>query len=109
MSGRRPVLLAPRAEADLEAIVTWIAEHGAPLAAIDYVQRIQRFIADLDRFPERGARHDEIKRGLRLIGFRRRVEIAFVVQAEWIEVERIFYGGQDWERALREDSDDPAD
>jgi len=39
-------------------------------------------------------------RGLRVVGFERRVTIAFEVDDERVTILRIFYGGVDWERAL---------
>ena len=81
----------------------WIAEHGAPLAALNYVRRIRRYLAGFDQFPERGSRHDDIQPGLRIIGFERRVTIAFVVRTDRVEIERVLYGGQDWARELKRD------
>jgi plasmid stabilization system protein ParE len=40
---RRRVFVAPRAEADLDRMATWIADQGAPLTAIEYVGRIRHF------------------------------------------------------------------
>ncbi|WP_338049426.1 hypothetical protein [Rhizobium tubonense] len=33
---------------------------------------------------------------LRIIGFERRVSIAFIVKGDIVEIQRIFYGGQDY-------------
>ncbi|MDO8360010.1 MAG: type II toxin-antitoxin system RelE/ParE family toxin [Devosia sp.] len=97
MSGRK-VFLSPRAEADLDALADWIAENGSPITALDYIARIRRYISGFDKFPERGRRHDTIKRGLRAVSFERRVTITFVVRRKWVEVERVFYGGRNWRR-----------
>jgi toxin ParE1/3/4 len=94
----RKVFLTPRAEADLDALADWISESGSPLTALEYIARIRRYIAGFDRFPERGTRHDTIKRGLRAVSFERRVTITFVVRPKWVEVERVFYGGRNWRR-----------
>jgi len=53
-------------------------------------------------FPERGMRRDDLKPGLRVLGFRRRVNIAFVVYRDRIEIARVFYGGRDIDRAFDE-------
>lgn len=98
---RRQVFLAPRAEADLDRIASWIAEQGAPLTALEYVGRIRRFLTSLDQFPARGANCGDVRPGLRIVGFERRVVIAIVVRATHIEIERVFYGGQNWRTALR--------
>lgn len=97
MTGRK-VFLTPRAEADLDALADWIAESGSPLTALEYIARIRRYIAGFDKFPERGTRHDDVKRGLRAVSFERRVTITFVVRRRWVEVERVFYGGRNWRR-----------
>jgi toxin ParE1/3/4 len=41
------------------------------------VNRIIGFLAGLDVFPERGTIRDDIKPGLRIIGFERSASIAF--------------------------------
>jgi toxin ParE1/3/4 len=46
---------------------------------------------------ERGRRRDDIRPGLRIIGFERRVTVAFAVEEERVVILRIFYGGRDWE------------
>ena len=40
-----------------------------------------------------------------MIGFERRIMIAYRVEKTRIIVTRVFYGGQDWQRSLR--NDDP--
>jgi toxin ParE1/3/4 len=50
----------------------------------------------------RGARRDDIRPGLRVFGFRRRVSIAFEVTAEVVTILGIFYGGQNFEAAFKE-------
>lgn len=98
---RRPVVLAPRAEADLDRIASWIADQGAPLTALDYVTRLRSFITSLDQFPERGVDYSQYRPGLRIIAFERRVVIAVVVRAKRVDVQRVFSGGQHWQRVLR--------
>jgi toxin ParE1/3/4 len=38
---------------------------------------------------------------LRIVGFRRRVTIAFTVDEERVTILRLFYGGRNWEAVLR--------
>jgi toxin ParE1/3/4 len=52
-------------------------------------------------FPERGRRRDDLRPGLRIIGFDRWVTIAFHVAGDRIIIDRIFYGGRDLTRAFR--------
>ena len=79
----------------------WIAEQGAPATALEYVRRIRTFVANLAELPERGTSYGAVRAGLRVVGFERRVVIAFVVRETHVEVERVFYGGRNWRKALR--------
>jgi toxin ParE1/3/4 len=49
---------------------------------------------------ERGRVRDDIRPGLRVVGFLRRVTIAFAVGEAEVIILRVFYRGQDWEEAL---------
>jgi toxin ParE1/3/4 len=60
------------------------------------------FCKGLALFPQRGTARDDVLTGVRTIGFERRVTIAFVVTAEIILIEGIFYGGQDFETAFKD-------
>jgi toxin ParE1/3/4 len=55
----------------------------------------------LSTFPERGRRRDDIRPGLRVVGFERRVAIAFRVLKTRVEIVSIAYGGREFERELR--------
>ncbi len=50
-----------------------------------------------------GRPRDDLQAGLRTLAYRRRVTISFVVEDAALVVIGIFYGGQDFERLLRED------
>jgi toxin ParE1/3/4 len=93
---RRSVVVAPAARADLLAIYDHIAAEASQAAALGYVQRIETWLAEFDIGAERGTRRDDIRPGLRIIGFERRVTAAFVVSGERVLILRLFYGGQDW-------------
>lgn len=56
-------------------------------------------------FPKRGTRRDDIRPGLRTIGFRRRATIAFTVGDDTVTILGIFYGGQDYEAALQNEGE----
>ena len=97
---RRGVIYSAEAGNDLDWIYDSIAEAGSPVTASRYEQRIRLFCDGLDYASERGHRRDDIRPGLRVIGFERRVTIAFVVEPEHVVILRIFYGGRDWEGDL---------
>jgi toxin ParE1/3/4 len=44
---------------------------------------------------ERGTRRDDIRVGLRVVGFERRVTIAFHVDPKRVTIDRILYGGRE--------------
>ncbi len=94
------VVLSPLAEADLEAIVDWIADQSSIKTARGFVGRIERRLSSLRRFPARGTVRHDLAPGLRLIGLEKRVTIAFRVHEQTVIVERVLYGGRDLERAF---------
>jgi plasmid stabilization system protein ParE len=59
----------------------------------------------LQYFPKRGRAWDDVRPGLRTVGFEGRVTIAFVVLEDEVVIVRIFYGGRDFEALLRGASD----
>ena len=101
----RNVILRPAAEDDLTGIYRYIAARsGYPERAIGYIRRIRAFCDTLASFPERGQRRDDLRPGLLVIGFERRVVIAYAILDNGdIEIGRIFYGGRDYEAIMRDD------
>ena len=98
MTAMYRIRLRPEAETDLRLLYQGLLERGTPLVtARAYINRILVFVNGLDLFPKRGRVRDEIRQGLRVIGFEHRVSIAFVVEDESREVVvlRILYGGQE--------------
>lgn len=91
----------PRAEADLLGLYRYIAEEAGHEVAGTYIERIEAACIALEPFPKRGARRDDIRPGLRILGFERRVTIVFQTRRAAVTIVRIFYGGQDHERILR--------
>ncbi|MBS0471838.1 MAG: type II toxin-antitoxin system RelE/ParE family toxin [Proteobacteria bacterium] len=81
------------------------AESGAFVAA-GYIERIETACRSLMNFPHRGTRRDDLKPGLRTMGFERRATIVFTVHEIDVDILRIFYGGRDMERLLRSAGDE---
>lgn len=96
----RQVVFTPEAQDDLFAIYDWVAEKASPMVAMRFTGRIEGFCRRLGLMAERGRSRDDIRPGLRIIGFERRVTIAFVIQTERVVILRLFYGGRDWEEVL---------
>ena len=102
---RLRITFRPRAEADLFGLYRHIAEEAGAAAAGAYIDRIEAVCRALENFPERGTKRDDIRPGIRTMGFERRATIVFQVKKSEVVIVRLFYGGQDYERRLR----DPVD
>lgn len=92
------VRLTDEAETDLALIYRFVRQKSAStVTARAYVGRIRAFIAGFDTFPERGTVRDNIRDGLRVVGFERRVSVAFVVENEDVVILRVLYAGQQFD------------
>lgn len=78
----------------------YIAEHSRPDKAWSYVSAIKSFLVDLCAYPERGSLRSGAVDGLRIIGFRRRLSIAFVAREGDVLVLGFFYAGCSIDAAL---------
>jgi toxin ParE1/3/4 len=96
----REVVFAPEARDDILELYDYIAAQAGAERARGYVERIVGYCAGFSMFPERGMRRDDLRPGLRVIGFERRVTIAFHVTADKITIDRVLYAGRDLTNAL---------
>ena len=96
----------PKAEADLFDLYRYIAAESGRAVAGAYIDRIEAACLSLETFPERGARRDDLRPGLRIMGFERRATIVFHLADDAVVIVRILYGGRDYERALLGAGDD---
>lgn len=71
-----------------------------------YTSAIVTYCEELKTFPLRGNRRDDIRPGLRVTNYRKRVVIAFDVDAERVSIIGVFYGGQDFETGLQSELDE---
>lgn len=97
----RQVVFAPEAKDDLFALYDWIAGAASPDVALSYVERVETYCLGFADAGERGHRRDDIRPGLRVTGFERRLTIALSVTEERVTILRIFYGGRNWEKIMR--------
>jgi toxin ParE1/3/4 len=93
------VRLLPEAEDDLFQLYRYTARKSSPAVAQRYVNRIRAHLNGFDRFPERGTVRDEIRSGLRVVGFERRVSIAFKVQGDEVIIFGVLYSGRQISRS----------
>ena len=96
----REVTFAPEARDDLVRLYEWIADAAGPRIALSYVERIETYCLGFELASERGHRRDDIRPGLRIVGFEARVTIAFTVDDTRVTILRVFYGGRNWEQTL---------
>ena len=96
------VIFTPLAERHIDSLHEYITTHASEERADGYVSRIVDFCNGLSTFPLRGTQRDDLLSGLRVTGFERRVTIAFIVTAEAVLIEGIFYGGRDFEAEFRD-------
>jgi toxin ParE1/3/4 len=97
----RRIVFRAAAERDLAKLYRDIRDQrGGPAVAIDYIRRIRSYCGGFAEFPERGMKRDDIRPGLRIVGFERRVAIAFTFDDHHVRIARIFYGGRNYDSLL---------
>lgn len=100
------VVFSPEAQEQLAELFRYIAEAASPGIAKRYTDAIVSYCESLRTFPHRGTRRDDVRPGLRVTNYRKRAVIAFDVSADLVSIVGVFYGGQDYETILQEESDD---
>ena len=101
----RSVAYSPQARQQLTDLYTWIATaSGSTDRAEGYVSAIVDYCDGLANFPMIGVAREDIRPGLRVVGFRRRITIAFAIAEETVEILDIYYGGRDYETLLSADA-----
>ena len=102
------VLFRPQAEADLEHLFDYIRDKSGPQTALGYIRRIRTYCEGFSTAAERGRRRDDIRQGLRIVGFERSAVIIFEATPTTVRIGRIAYRGRDIDALLAEDDDPPA-
>ena len=100
MGVERRVELLSAARDDLKQLYDYIADNSGKRVADRYIDRIEAACAALSLFSSRGTLREDLGPGVRTMGFERRATIVFQVEANSVAVVRVFYGGQDFERAM---------
>ncbi|HEY1612429.1 MAG TPA: type II toxin-antitoxin system RelE/ParE family toxin [Rhizomicrobium sp.] len=99
-NAKREIVFSPEAKADLIEIYDYIALASNAVRAMGFIGRIERTCHSLSNFPQRGTLRDDVRPGLRVVGFERRVSIAFAIGRRRVTILRVLYGGRDLNRAL---------
>jgi toxin ParE1/3/4 len=100
------VIFTPEAEAQLIELYRYIAAAESPEVVARYTNSIVTYCESLQTLPHRGIQRDNIRPGLRITNYRKRSVIAFDVDADQVSIIGVFYGGQDYETAFREEKDE---
>lgn len=98
----RDVVFSPEAELDLQALYDWVEQAAGEQVASAYLDRLERYCLGFCTASERGQLREDIRPGLRVTGFERRINIAFFVDPDRVTILRLFAGGQNWEALLAE-------
>lgn len=97
------VVFALEAEAQLVALYRYIMQEASGEIAGRFTNAIIEHCEGLAAFPHRGTPRDDIRPGLRTIPFRRRVTIAYAVDAQQVAILGVYYGGQDFAAGWADD------
>ncbi|MET3858729.1 type II toxin-antitoxin system RelE/ParE family toxin [Rhizobium sp. OAE497] len=89
------IIYHPEAEAELDRLYADIALEAGDWTAGDYVDGVISFIEGLETFPERGTVRESRITGLRIIGYRRSVSVAFSVRGDDVFILGVFARGRD--------------
>jgi len=100
------VLISDTAEADLLAIYQYIADRAGPLIALRFIERIEAYCRGFGTAPERGTLRNDLRPGLRTVGYKRRATILFEAdrRSQRVIIHGIYYGGRSLEGAADDDS-----
>lgn len=76
------VIFTPEAEEQLAGLYRYISMAASPDIAAEFVDGIVSYCESLRSFPLRGIKREDIRPGLRITGYRKRVVVAFEVDAD---------------------------
>ena len=96
------VTVSPRVVAKLARQADFIAYRATEAVADAYIAGLFSYFDGLDTFPERGHPRHDVLPGLWLIGYKRSANIAIVIEHPPVYVLGVYFGGEDYDGALRE-------
>jgi toxin ParE1/3/4 len=93
------VVISTSAKTDLFAIYDYVAERAGADIALRFIESIEEYCLGFSNMPERGTRRDDLRPGLRTVGFRRHATILFEVdsRARRVVVHGVYYAGRNLE------------
>jgi toxin ParE1/3/4 len=86
------ILFAPEASAALFDLRRSLAHRDGEVSADAFVERFEAWCEAVSDFPERGIRRDDLFPGLRILGFERRMAVAFHLGLDTVTIDLIAHG-----------------
>lgn len=99
------VVFSPEAMEQLAALYSYIAQAASPDIAAQYTEAIVSYCESLCTFPLRGNPRDDVRPNLRVTHYKKRTIIAFDVDSDVVSIIGVFYGGQDYEASLGDNTE----
>ena len=94
------VVFAPEAAEQLVELYRYIEAASSVEIAARFTDAIITYCEGLASFPLRAVSRDDIRPGLRVTNYKGRVVIAYTVEAAFISIVGVYYGGRDFEALL---------
>jgi toxin ParE1/3/4 len=91
------VAFSPKAEIQLQQMEAYLANRFYPGNVRRYMDRLMECCLDLGKAPHRGRTREDLRPGLRVIGFERKASIYFTVVGEQVFIISVLYGGRTFE------------
>ena len=73
------IVFSPEAEELLAELYIYLSDAASPDIAFEYTEAIVKYCERLHTFPIRGTTRDDVRLGLRISNYKKRVVIAFCV------------------------------
>ena len=99
------IVFSQAAKQQLGMLFDYIADAEYPELAEQFTAAIVNHCRLLQSFPCRGTMRDDVRPGLRVTNYKKRVVIAFAVEEaeKTVFIIGLFYGGQNYEAVLHEE------
>jgi toxin ParE1/3/4 len=98
------VIFSPAARKHIEELEEYLAERFYPGNVEKFIKRLTQACLSLAFAPHRGTRREDLRTGMRTIGFERRVTIYFKLMEDQVIIMGLLYGG----RILPPEDDEPS-
>lgn len=100
------IVFHTQAETELDKLYADIAAKAGFRIAGDFVDGILTFIDALTTFPKRGTVRESRIEGLRIIGYKRSISVAFVVRGDNVLILGVYAPGRDIDDAVLRERDE---